>query len=189
MALPRIYKAEGIVLKRRTIGEADRIITLFTKEYGKIKVIAKGVRRITSRRSGHVEVFSHVTITLHRGKNLDILTEAQALPRFGAIRENLQKVSYSYYLCELVDQLTAERQEHPEVFSMLCASLTILSESQEEPVWQHEVVSFALALLWTLGYLPRAQYLSEDAIAPFIESIIERKLHARWLLTKLGVYV
>jgi DNA repair protein RecO (recombination protein O) len=75
----RVYVAEGIVLKRRNVGEADRILTVFTKKYGKIRVIAKGVRRITSRRAGHIEVFTRVILTLHSYKNMDIVTEAQAI--------------------------------------------------------------------------------------------------------------
>jgi len=63
------YKAEGIVIKRKNFGEADRILTVFTKKYGKIKVLAKGVRRITSRRGPNVELFNQVELVLHQGRN------------------------------------------------------------------------------------------------------------------------
>src|SRR5260221_14392220 len=81
MSSSRVYTAESIVLKRRNVGEADRILTIFTKRFGKMRVIAKGVRRITSRRAGHIEVFSHVVLTLHAYKNMDIVSKAAAITR------------------------------------------------------------------------------------------------------------
>lgn len=75
-------KVEGIILKRRNLGEADRILTVFSKNLGKISVLAKGVRRITSRRAGNVELLNRVSMYLHRAKSFLILTEAISLNTF-----------------------------------------------------------------------------------------------------------
>jgi len=78
----RSYKTEGIVLKRINYGEADRILTIYTKRHGKIRAIAKGVRKLTSRKAGSLELFNNVVLFLVKGKNLDIITEAQTVDLF-----------------------------------------------------------------------------------------------------------
>src|SRR3989344_7607887 len=106
------YKAEGIVIRRKSFGEADRILTVFTKKHGKIKVLAKGVRRITSRRGPNVELFNQVELIIHQGKSFDILTEAQVLNTFQSIRKNLDLVGLAFHICEVVDGLCPEDQSH-----------------------------------------------------------------------------
>ncbi len=185
MTSPRLYTVEAIVLRRRNTGEADRVITFYTKELGKIRAIAKGIRRVPSRRSGYLEVFSHIRLTLHRARSLDIVTEAQSKETNGEFGNNLQKVSYAYYLCELVDALTAEHQEHDEIFALLNKSLRVIHSSVDELAWQHEVFAFALQLLWILGFLPRSRHLPHGSIQQYVEHIIERKLRTPQILTKI----
>ncbi|KKR32290.1 MAG: repair protein RecO protein, partial [Candidatus Gottesmanbacteria bacterium GW2011_GWC2_39_8] len=85
----RTYKTEGIILRRINFGEADRLITIFSKHYGKQKVLGKGVRKIKSRRAPHLELFNRSVIFLHRGKNFDIITEAQTINSFSDLRKDL----------------------------------------------------------------------------------------------------
>jgi len=113
------YKTEGIVIKRRNLGEADKILTIFTRKFGKLQVKAPGVRRITSRRSSHVELLNHTSFSLYHGKNLPVVTEAEVISTFSEIKENLGKVSVAYHLCELVDNLCPDDQENYEVFILL----------------------------------------------------------------------
>src|SRR3990167_3836469 len=89
MTSVRIYKAQGIILARKNVGEADRVLTVFTNEYGKVRVIAKGIRRINSRRSPHLEVFNHVGLMIRHGKAMDSVTEAETIESFPAIRCDL----------------------------------------------------------------------------------------------------
>ncbi len=89
------FKTEGIVLKRRNFGEADRILTIFSKERGKITVLAKGVRRITSRRAGNVELLNRTVMYLHQGRGLPILTEATTLEPYQKIKEDLTLSTYT----------------------------------------------------------------------------------------------
>lgn len=171
----RIYKVEAIILKRRNVGETDRILTVFTKEYGKLRVIAKGIRRITSRRAPHLEVFSRVTIMLHRGKNLDIVTEADMIEGYQELRKNLTLVNGCYYCCELVDLLLPEKQEHRDVYALFSQALAAFNRRGDIDV-NHSCEQFGLSLLRALGFLPVNRQLSPAQIQPFIESITERRL-------------
>jgi DNA repair protein RecO (recombination protein O) len=173
-----VYTAEGIVLKRFNVGEADRILTVFTKNSGKIRVIAKGVRRITSRRAGHIEVFSHVVLTLHSYKNMDIVSEAQAISRGTLFETDETRLAYAYGMCELVDQLLADHQEHEDVFMLLRDGLDQLKKSDKVGEWQTTVTNFAHHLLWKLGFLAISRRLQETEIRSYVEQITERKLRA-----------
>ncbi|OGG31369.1 DNA repair protein RecO [Candidatus Gottesmanbacteria bacterium RIFCSPLOWO2_01_FULL_46_9] len=183
MRLSRVYTAEGIVLKRRNVGEADRILTVFTKRFGKIRVIAKGVRRITSRRAGHIEVFSRVILTLHSYKNMDIVSEAQAITRGMLLERDAARLGYAYCMCELVDQLLADHQEHEDVFMLLRDALEKLQTADNQGVSQDVVSNFVHHLLWRLGFLSFSRRLLRSEMRSYIEQITERKLRAWPVLT------
>ena len=173
------YRTEGIILKRLSVGEADRILTIFTKHYGKIRAIAKGVRKITSRKGGNVELFNHVTLFLVRGRNLDILTEAQALNTFKDWRKDLKKVGLAYYLCELVDRLTPEEQENRAVFDLLKKSLS--QTGKKKPL--DLVRGFEENLLEELGFgIPEALKSRPGSLKDYIETIIEAKMKSPKIL-------
>lgn len=180
----RFYKAEGIILKRKNIGEADKILTVFTRQRGKVRFLAKGVRRITSRRSGHLEVFSHVFVTVRSGRTFEYITEVTSQSPEG-FRENLTKASLGYYICELVDALLPEHEEHGSVFELLSHSLTALCAFEHEEEMHREVYLFALNLLEMLGYLPQGKRDTIDVHA-YIEGIVEHKLKTPRILTKLA---
>lgn len=183
--MSRSYRVEGIVLKRINLGEADRLITVFTREQGKIRAIAKGIRRIPSRRAGHLEVFNRAVLFLHKGKQLDVITEVRSSATHVSPDKDVRQVSYCYYLCELVDQLLPERQEHQEVFTLLDEALAGVNASAEAGEWDSIITGFALELLWALGFLPRSQSLSAARLTAYIEQITERRLKTAALLTKL----
>ncbi len=171
----RAYKVEAIVLKRRPVGEADRIITLFTREYGKLRVIAKGIRRSISRRAAHLEVFTRGVFMLHRGKTIDVVTEATSLGSLESLRKNLRKVSAAYYLCELIDALLPEKQEHEDVYALLVYSMRAIEEAYVENIITMNE-SFALELLRRLGYLTPDKVLATNEVDHYIEKIIEKRL-------------
>lgn len=176
MRSSRVYTTEGIILKRRNVGEADRTLTVFTKQYGKIRVIAKGVRKVSSRRAGHLEVFTHVLLTLHSRPHWDIVTEAQSISRDEVFSRDLGRMGYAYCLCELVDQLLADHQEQEDVYHLLADGLDELTQKELPQDWQEILTDFVHNLLWILGFLPREQYLKESRIQPFVERITERRL-------------
>ncbi len=152
MTIPRVYKTEVIILKRTNLGEADRILTLYTPYLGKFKAVAKGVRRPASKLGGHVELLTRSQMMLARGRNLDIVTQSQTLESFLPLRENLWRVSHAFYIAELVDGFTADRIECYPLYQLLLSSLRWLSESrQSEVAFRY----FELHLLDDVGYRPQ----------------------------------
>lgn len=125
-------KVEGIILKRRNLGEADRILTVFSLQKGKISVLAKGVRRITSRRAGNIELLNRVSMYLHQAKTFLILTEATSLDTYQKLKEDLTLSTYAFHIIELVDKLTAENQESRILYEHLVNLLQRLSRNPRQ---------------------------------------------------------
>jgi len=174
------YKTEGIILKRINYGEADRILTIYTKHYGKIKAIAKGVRKITSRKGGNLELFNHCVLFLAEGKNLDILTEAQVINSFSRLSKDLEKTAAAFYLVELVDQLTPERQANRQVFDLLVQTLNQLSECQTDKL----IANFEIKLLRLLGFW--SDKIDSRDVKGYIEEIAEKKLKSSEFQRKMS---
>lgn len=177
----RTYKTEGIIIKRRNFGEADRILTVFTKRFGKIQVKAVGVRRITSRRSPHVELLNFSSLSLHKGHGLPILTEAEAIADFSVIKENLTKVGFAYHICELINGLCPENQENRRVFYLL---KDVLSQLEIEGDIVSIIHEFEIELLTTLGYYKPSWRPQSIDTTSFIESILERRLKSKRILSR-----
>lgn len=127
----RNLRTEGIVIKRRNYGEADRILTILTKDHGKLSVKATGVRKITSRRSSHIELLNHVAMGLYKVNTFPVLTEAKMIEDFAPIKNDFNKVGLAYHLCELVDGLCPDNQENSRVFFLLRNFLTQLAQGDE----------------------------------------------------------
>lgn len=179
----RSFKTEGVILKRVNVGEADRLLTIFTKHYGKIRALARGVRRITSRRGGNVEVFTQATMFFSRGRNYELLTEAETIRSFQGLRNNLLAVAYAYKACELIDKLTAERQEHESLYKLLINTLHILNSTKI--LSSDTIENFESEILKTLGFWPKNKSFDNINVEGFIENIIERELKSKNFLQKL----
>src|SRR5688572_30112212 len=124
----RVYPTSAIALKRMDYGEADRIITVFTPEYGKFRLLAKGVRRSTSRMSGHLELFSHAHLMVAKGRDLDLATQASTVETFREVREDLVKTSQAYHMAELIDSLLEDRDVHTDLFYLFRDALAAMAE-------------------------------------------------------------
>lgn len=179
MSAPHLYRLEAVVLKRKNIGEADRLITFFSKEKGKITAVAKGIRRIHSRRGPHLEVFSRVVVMLHRGSRLDTITEVTSLNTFPALRKHLQRVNAAYILSDLIDSLTPEHQEHRDVFEQIVEALGSLEASGPTNGF---IAQFGRNLLISLGFLAPTRMLTEDGLIAYIEQVTERRLKTKNLI-------
>ncbi|MBI3915321.1 MAG: DNA repair protein RecO, partial [Chloroflexi bacterium] len=105
----RLYRVQAIILKRTDMGEADRLLTLYTRDHGKLRAMAKGARKPASRKSGHVELFMHSELLLARGRNLDIVTQAETRHAFLPLQSDLHRLGYAYYFAELLDQFTEDQ--------------------------------------------------------------------------------
>lgn len=184
----RSYKTLGLIIKRTNFSEADRILTVFTKEHGKIKVLAKGVRRITSKRSGNVELFNLAKLTLHAGKHFDLLTEAEVLESFIDIRKNLKKIGFCYHLCEIIDGLCPEHQENTKIFEEVLKTLNILNES---PIGNAQytnmlISNFEIFIIKELGFYPKDRELPLSRIDNLLENLLEKKLKSKRFLEKMA---
>ncbi len=141
-------KVEGVILKRRNLGEADRILTVFSLQKGKISVLAKGVRRITSRRAGNVELLNRVSMYLHQAKTFLILTEATSLDTYQRLKEDLTLSTYAFHIIELVDKLTAENQDNRILYEHLVSVLQRLSGKPRQIL----IRAFEVKILSGLGF-------------------------------------
>jgi len=175
---PRVYRTRGFVLKRMDLGEADKILTIYTSSSGKLRAVAKGVRRPSSRLGGHVDDFAYADMLLARGRDLDVVTQSQTLDSFRPLREELWRASYGYYVSELVDAFNEERVENQPLFELLVSTFRLLaSEADLATV----VRFFELHLLELVGYRPelgscvhcRAEIRAEaNYFSPFLGGVV-----------------
>lgn len=124
----RSVRVEAIVLRHNDWGEADRLLVLFTRELGKVRAIAKGVRKPRSRKAGHLEPFTQVKLQLARGRDFFIVTQADTVNAMTSLREDLFLLGYSAYLVELLDRFTYEEGENQPLYRLLAHSLLRLAE-------------------------------------------------------------
>ena len=124
-----LYRDEGVVLRTMRLGEADRIVTLVTRGHGKVRAVAKGVRRTTSKFGGRLEPLSHVAMLCWQGRELDVVNQAEVLDSFRVVREDLHRVSKAFTLLEVVDQLSQEHHANPRLYEMLVGALRALSDA------------------------------------------------------------
>lgn len=155
MSRPRLVRTEAIVLRRHDLGEADRIVTLYTLNHGKIRAVAKGVRRPTSKLGGHLELFTHSQVLLARGRNLDIITQAETLTPFLGLREDLWRAGQAYCAAELLDRLTEEQLENQAIFRLLVQTLGRVAEVRRPDL---AVRFFEIQLFGLLGYRPELRH-------------------------------
>lgn len=177
-----LYKTEGIILFQKSFGEADRLLTVFSKDYGKMQVIAKGVRKVTSRKAGSLDTFNHVWLVLAQGRNLDLITEVAVKETFSRWRKNLVGVGMAYYLAELVKRLTAEGQENEAVFELLREFLGRIGKEKPKKL----IRGFEEKLLSELGFgVPERLRSKDGSLVAFIEEILEGEIKSREVLRQL----
>ncbi len=154
MSKPRNYQTEAIIIKKIKLGEADRILTLYTPHLGKIRAVAKGGRRPRSKLAGHLELLTHSQVSLARGRNLDTITGSQTINSFLPLKSDLELTSRALYATELVDQFTADEVENHPLFQLLLDTMHQLCQ-----VTNNELVLryFELQLLNKVGYRPQLQ--------------------------------
>jgi DNA repair protein RecO (recombination protein O) len=148
----RSFRVEAVVLRHADWGEADRLLTLYTRERGKVRAIAKGARKIRSRKAGHLEPFTRVTLQLAQGRDLLIVTQADTVDAYLPLGEDLVKTGYASYVVELLDRFTYEDEsENHAIFVLLTE---ILGRIATEPDPWLAIRYFEVRLLDFLGYRP-----------------------------------
>lgn len=151
------YRVEGIVIKRTDFSEADRILTIFTKDRGKVSALAKGVKRITSRKGGHVELLNHSLFFIAEGKSLDIITEAETIDPFNNIKGDLEKAGFGYYMAEFINEFLQEGQISYSLFRLFLMALSFLNDvdAGRESLL---VRAFEIKALGELGFAPEIRF-------------------------------
>jgi DNA repair protein RecO len=160
-----IYKAEAIVLRSMVYKEADRILTLFTREEGKVSAIARGVRKTTSRLRGAVQLFSHTHLVLYSGRSLDTVSQGDAEEHFSYLEQDLERFSTASYCAELVDRLTQAREQQPKVFFLLLSALRALKNGNPfDPVGEFNTYRFTVksSTLLEIGELSDLHAIQPD---------------------------
>jgi DNA repair protein RecO (recombination protein O) len=148
--MPGLYKDEAVVLSRIKLGEADRIVTLFTRNHGKVRAVAKGVRKTKSRFGGRLELFQRVDLMLYRGRNLDTITAASIIEPFRTIRDEYASYTAACAMAEAVEKITEEHERQHSTYKLLLAGMAALDRGQGATI----VPAFLVKLLSVSGYHP-----------------------------------
>ncbi|MCS7207607.1 MAG: DNA repair protein RecO [Dehalococcoidia bacterium] len=150
MGNPRLTQVQAIILKDREVGEADRLVCLFTLERGKVWARAAGVRKPTSRLGGHLQPLCHSRVLLARGRERDVVSQAEALHTFPGLRGDLRRLAQALACAEVVEGLTAEEQANPRIYHLLLHTLEGLEAGEGEVLLRW----YEVQMLDALGVVP-----------------------------------
>jgi DNA repair protein RecO (recombination protein O) len=125
------YKTKAISLRAKPFAEADKMTTLFSIDHGKIRVLAKGARRVPSRLGGRVEPFTYADFYIAKGRSLDIISQCEVIETFQKVRDQAEALKVGFYLLKLVDAGTVEGQVNPELFDLLLKGLLALKQMKD----------------------------------------------------------
>lgn len=154
-------KTKGIILKKKKIGEGDELLTIYTADLGKIEAFAKGIRKINSKRGGHLDLLMLSSLNLYINRQSRyFIREASSINNFENIRNYLNKTLWGYYLIETIDKSTSYEEASPATFNLLKKALFILNATQESSL-TNLVDLFKLKLIIILGFRPKLNYCLE----------------------------
>jgi DNA repair protein RecO (recombination protein O) len=148
----RTYRTEAVVLRRKDFGEADRVLTLFTPDLGKVRVVAKGIRKPRSRKAGHLELFTCSRLLMAKGRDLDLITQAETVNAYRPLREDLLRGAYAAYAVELLDKFTPDAEENRELYGLLKEALGWLAVTDDLALTARY---YELHLLSLAGFQPQ----------------------------------
>lgn len=151
----RSTRVEAVVLRHSDFGEADRLLTLYTREHGKVRAVARGARKIASRKAGHLEPFTRVKLQLASGRDLFIVTQAETVDAYPSLRADLALTGYAAYVLELLDRFVPDEEvASPSLYRLLTETLSRLAS---EPLPWLTLRSYDMRLLDLLGFRPQLQ--------------------------------
>ncbi len=149
--MSRLYKSQGGILGHSYVGEADALLSIYTPYLGKLRAIARGVKRSKSRLAGHLEPLTHCSLMLARGRNLDIISGCDTIESFAPLKTSLWLTSCGLYVAELTDRLGVEGTENRKLFQLLLSTLQSLSHGVEPSA---VLRYFEFRSMACSGYLP-----------------------------------
>ena len=170
------------MLARRNFSEADRILSVFSKGHGRLSLLAKGVRRPSSRKRGHIEVFNRIKFQAVKGRGLDMMTEAEIIDSFEMVRKDLKKVALAYYFMEVIGRTIHEEEKNIELYGLLQDYLEKLKEDKKLLSLRQNFVYQALTIL---GFWPKGKDLPDPDSK--LEEVTERQLNSARVGKKLVI--
>jgi DNA repair protein RecO (recombination protein O) len=151
-----LYRDEGVVLRTIKLGEADRIVTILSAGRGKIRAVAKGVRKPGSRIGARLDPTAHVAFQCNEGRELDTVTQVETIDAFRSIREHYGCLTHAVAMLEVVDKISLDREPHPRLYRMLVGALRALEE--------HPTPLVATAFFWRV--------LALEGLQPVLDSCV-----------------
>lgn len=152
----RVRSTRALILRRRDVNDADRVLTVLTPGDGKLELIAKGVRKTTSRKAGHLELFTHAALLVAQGRTWDIITEVQTVESFRRLRENLESIAAASYIAELIDSFAESGDEAHALWDLALQALRYLDAAAAQGAVPPTLLSwFNLHLLNLTGFQPQ----------------------------------
>jgi DNA repair protein RecO (recombination protein O) len=158
MAPPKTYRCEAIILSYTPLGEADLLVTMYTTDQGKVRAVGRGARRSTSKLVGHLEPLTVVRMSMVHGRNMDMISQAEVLRSFAALKEDLTAITKGLYLAELVDGFGAEASANPGLFQLMFDTLDAL---EADPASEMPLRFFEFHLLQVSGLMPELYHCVE----------------------------
>jgi DNA repair protein RecO (recombination protein O) len=147
---------------------------VFSKHYGKMFIIAKGVRRTNSRKRGHIEIFSRVKYSYIKDNNYSVMNEAELINSYGSIRASLKKTSLAYYLIEVISKIIQEEEKHEDLYNTLLRYFDLVESERRLKELRYR---FIYDVLVSLGYWPKDKIM--DSPDKVIESVLERQINSK----------
>ncbi len=146
-------ETKGVVIRQTKYSESDKILTIFTKEKGKVQAIAKGARRPKSHLMGSTEIFCYSEFLMYNGKSLYNINQGQIIDSFYSLREDLYKLSYATFILELIDSSVLEEEPNDILFELLVKTLKILSEMKDD--YKKLLFAFQIKYISFIGFKPQ----------------------------------
>lgn len=167
----KIIKTEAVVLKEKLLLKNDAILTLFTKKLGKIRVVAKGIKKITSRRLFHTDTGNLIEVVLKNKRNSFYLQQTLLISSFSLIKNDFKKIRCLFFVLFILDRLLAENQEEKEVFVL---TLNYISKLARGEIDFGELLSYCNRLFFYLGY--GKEFVDLNSMRIFVGEIINEKI-------------
>ena len=158
MARPKTYRSEAIVLGYTALGEADLLVTLFTRDQGKVRAVGKGARRVNSKLMGHLEPLTVLRMSMAHGRSMDIISQAEVINAFSILKQDLTGIAKGLYLAEMMDGFSAETSPSPDLFQLMIDTLRVIeADAQSDMVLRY----FEYHLLKVSGLMPELYHCVE----------------------------
>lgn len=149
----KLYKTDAVILRTRDYREADRLVTLFTRDRGKVQAIARGTRKLKSRKRGAIQLFTYGSFMLNEGRSLDNIAQCEITNSFQELRSDLDRLAYATYMAELTDGFLMDNEPDEDIFLLLVTSLHLLGHLDPEIMAR----AFELRLLAGSGFQPEME--------------------------------